>query len=354
MDSKRILIIRLSAIGDVIHTLPCLNALRRQFPEAYIAWVVEDFVSDLVKDHPQLDEVFIIPKKKWRRFKPSTLTSEMLPFIKTLRSKKFDVSIDFQGLTKSSVLGYLSGAKMRLGFAGKDGRELSRFFNNTLILPPPSARHVVKRNYSLLRGLGIENSPSDAVIPMDDESVKYSEDFLKEHNPDGAPLIAIQVCAGWETKELPVDTVVELSVRLEKELGHRALFLWGPGEESSIKRVVKTVQERGGTPLIAPPTSLRQLAALIKECRLMIGGDTGPLHMAAVLDVPVVSIFGGSDAARNAPYTDRQYIIQRTDLPCVPCWKTRCPLKGNDHLRCLRSIEVGKILEGVTALLDSS
>lgn len=352
MEPKRILIIRLSAIGDIIHTLPSLNALRQRFPEAYIGWVVEDFASDILQGHPQLDELFVIPKRKWRKPTLAIISREIFPFIKRLRDRKFDVAFDFQGLTKSSIIGYLSGAKMRVGFAGEDARELSSIFNNKKVVPPASARHVVKRNYSLLRALGINNFIPEAVIPIDDESVLYIDKFLAEANPNGKPLVAIQVTAGWETKQLPDDTFVELGLRIEKELGYRVIFLWGPGEENLIKRIVIAIKELGGSPIIAPPTTLRQLSALLKRCRLAIGGDTGPVHLAGALGVPVVSIFGGSDAARNSPYTSRQYILQKTEFPCVPCWKTRCPFKDRRYLQCLRSIKVDEIFRGVIALLN--
>ena len=294
----------------------------------------------------------MIPKKKWRKLKLSTFYREIIPFIKRLRQQEFDVAFDFQGLTKSSIIGFLSGAKMRVGFAGEDARELSSLFNNKKVTPPASARHVVKRNYSLLRTLGINNFVPEAVIPIDDESVSYIDRFLAEANPDGKLLVAVQVAAGWETKQLPDETFVELGLRIEKELGYRLIFIWGPGEENLIKRVVIAIKELGGRPIIAPPTTLRQLAALLRRCKLVIGGDTGPVQLAGALGMPVVSVFGGSDAARNAPYTSRQYILQKTEFSCVPCWRTSCPFKDRRYLQCLRSIKVDEIFRGVVALLN--
>lgn len=354
MIPERILIIRLSAIGDVVHTLPCLNLLRQSFPQAYIAWVVEEIASDLLLGHPQLDEVFIIPKKRWRKLTSPAFYRELLPFIRQLRQRRFDIAFDFQGLTKSSMLGWLSGARLRVGFAGEDGRELSRFFNNKKILPPATARHVVKRNLSLLRAVGINNLTLDAVISNDTAAVKYIEGFLAKENPDNKPLVALQVAAGWETKQLPDETFVELALVMEKELGLRSLFVWGPGEDKLIKKIIIAVKELGGTSLMAPPTTLRQLVALLRRCELIIGGDTGPVHLGGALGLPVVSVFGGSDAARNAPFAPKQYVLQKTQFPCVPCWKTSCPQKKDEYLICLRSIKTEEILQGVEALLEKT
>lgn len=354
MKLERILIVRLSSIGDVIHTLPCLNALRSHFPEAYIAWIVEDFASDLLRDHPQLDEVFIIPKKKWRKLSPGTFYREFLPFIKQLRQRNFDISFDFQGLTKSSILAWLSGAKIRVGFAGKDGRELSQLFNNKHIHPSAAARHVVKRNFALLRVLEINNFVPEAVIPVDDAADKYIEEFLARENPMNKPMVAIQIAAGWETKQLPQATWVGVALRVEKELGCRSVFTWGPGEENQVKPIITALKELGCKPIMAPPTTLRQLVALLRRCRLMVGGDTGPVHLAGALGLPVVSIFGASDAARNAPFTPRLFVLQKTNLPCVPCWKTHCRLKNKQHLLCLRSITVDEIFNGIEALFEEA
>jgi lipopolysaccharide heptosyltransferase I len=348
---EKILIVRLSAIGDVVHALPCLAALRKHFPQAYIAWVCEDFVSDLLRDHPQLDEVFVIPKKRWRRPSFRVISKEMIPFFRTLRKKRFDVAFDFQGLTKSSMISFLAGAKTRVGFDGPDGREISRVLNNRKVLPGPDDVHVVEKNFSLLREVGIIGKIPDAVIPIQPEDVEYIDDYMNRANPDNHPLAGLQITAGWETKELPHKTYIGLALKLEKERGLRSIFTWGPGEEELVERIADEVKDGGGTPLVAPPTKLRQLASLISRCRVMIGGDTGPMQMVGPLDVPSVAIFGGSDGQRNCPYTKRGIVIQKTELECVPCWKTKCPKKGEDRLKALNMITVDEIVAAVDEVL---
>ncbi len=351
---ERILIIRLSAIGDVIHALPCLHALRTKFPQAYIAWVVEDFAAALLRGHPQLDETFIIPKKRWRSFNPGVWYREVLPFIKKLRRHRFDVSFDFQGLTKSSIIGWLANIPFRVGFGDEDGREISRLFNNKKIVPPDTARHVIERNFSLLETVGIHPPIPSPVIPLVPDAVEYSERFLESTGSLGTPLMAVQPGAGWITKEIPGQTLIDVAVKSTKEHGLRTVFTWGPGEKESVQSMVTMVEQRGGDTLIAPSTTVPQLAALLSRCTLMLGGDTGPMHIAAGLGVPVVAVYGGSDAARNAPYGDKHYIIQKTERACVPCWKTRCPLNGDEHLRCLRNVGVKDIMNGIASVLEQS
>ena len=353
MNPERILIVRLSAIGDVIHALPCLNALRTAFPDAYIAWVVENIAADILYNHPQIDDVFIIPKKRWRKFKPGIWLNELMPFIRMLRSKQFDVAFDFQGLTKSSIISRAADARVRVGFGGEDGREFSKLVNNTKIVPPASAIHVVERNFSLLSALGITGDIPEPVIPIDPDAVVYIKEFLDRKNPDNKPLISIQPGAGWTTKQLPLETYAELTNLIREHLDYQVIYTWGPGEEAMIQALATMAHKRGAAPLVAPPTTLRQLVALVKACSMIVGGDTGPVHLASALGIPVVAIYGSSDAKRNAPYTTKLRLFQRTELPCVPCWKTKCPLDGDDHLRCLRSIIPGELFNGIRALLHA-
>lgn len=352
MNPERILIVRLSAIGDVIHALPCLNALRTAFPDAYIAWVVENIAADILYKHPQLDEVFIIPKKRWRKVKPRIWLNELVPFVRILRSKRFEIAFDFQGLTKSSIISRAAGTRVRVGFGGEDGREISKLINNTKIVPPTSAIHVVERNFSLLSALGITGNIPEPVIPIDPDAVVYIKEFLDRHNLDNKPLVGIQPGAGWTTKQLPLETYAELTNLIQEHLDYQVIYTWGPGEEEMIQELSTLAQKRGATPFIAPRTTIRQLVALVKACSLFVGGDTGPVHLAGALGIPVVAIYGSSDATRNAPYTPKLRLFQRTELPCVPCWKTKCPLDGDDYLRCLRSITAGELFKGIKGLLN--
>ena len=341
--SLKILIVRLSAIGDVVHTLPSLNALRITFPDARIDWLVEETSAPLLKGHPQLDSLFVF-QKNWRKHFARHLFSQIISFFKKLRSQRYDWAIDFQGLTKSGLAAYASGARRVIGFGDKDGRELNKLFTNVKVRPPANL-HVIERNLSLLAPLGIENPPVKFILP------RFNVE-IKEWN-DPKPFVAINPGAGWLTKQLPLTTLAELGSRLYREKNLRIVITWGPGERGLAHKLQQLIAQRHGEAILAPPTDLPQLCTLISSARLFIGGDTGPTHLAAALGVPVLSYFGASDARRNRPYSPSAITIQKTHIHCVPCWKTRCRYKDKRRLVCLKSISAAELYTGAEKLLQS-
>jgi lipopolysaccharide heptosyltransferase I len=347
-SAKRMLIVKLSAIGDVIHTLPCLNALRQAHPEAEIGWVVQEPAAELLRHHPQLDHLIIFPRKAWGK-SAWRMMKEAGPFIRQLRAYKFDVAIDFQGLTKSGLLAWLSGAKTRIGFGDKDGRELNKLFTNVKITPEPERRHIIERNLALLKPLGAALKTCDAVLPIPQEDCAFIESFFQESGlGEQGPPVAIYPGAGWPTKRWPLDCFAKLGVRIAKELHQPVLIVWGPGEEAMAQEIAREMRAEGAEPFLAPPTSLLRLAALLDRCALAVGGDTGPLHLAAALHTPCVGIFGASDAARNRHYVQREVTVQKNELDCVPCWKTECP--NQPSIKCLHTITVDNVFQAVRSL----
>lgn len=352
---KRILIVRLSAIGDVVHALPCLAALRAAIPDAFIGWIVEDLSAPLLENHPQLDELYVIRKREVRRQPVRGYVSHVLPLLQEIRRKQFDVAIDFQGLTKSGVIAWRSGAPMRIGFGDADGRELNRLFTTKRIIPFDSASHVVDRNLCLLRPLGIEEPKVEFVLQSSEDARQYVRDFLGQQGFTAAEkFVFLNPGAGWITKRWPEERFAELGMRIGKELRKRVLLTWGPGEQDVVERIAGLMKRDGAAPVIAPPTTLKQLLALLECCEVFVGGDTGPMHMAAALGVPVIGIFGGSDGERNGPYGERNVVIQQREFSCVPCWKTTCRFRGSEHLQCLHWISADMVFEQVNSMLDSA
>lgn len=350
---KKILIVKLSAIGDIVHTLPCLAALRMSLPDAFIGWIVEDLSAPLLENHPQLNELYIIRKQQVRRQPVRGYVSHVLPLLQGIRRKQFDVAIDFQGLTKSGVIAWRSGAPLRIGFGDADGRELNRLFTTKHIIPFDSATHVVERNLCLVRPLGIEEPKAEFVLQSSEDARQYVRDFLEREGFSAAEkFVFLNPGAGWITKRWPAERFAELGVRIGKELHKRVLLNWGPGERDVVERIAGLMKRDGVVPVIAPATTLKQLLALLECCELFIGGDTGPMHMAAALGVPVVGIFGGSDGERNGPYGEGNVVIQQREFACVPCWKTTCRLHGSEHLQCLHTISADMVFEHVQTVLS--
>lgn len=352
---RSVLIVRLSAIGDVIHALPVLDALRQALPEAKLGWVVEELSAPLLEGHPQLDKLYVIPKKRWKKYWHALYFEEIRPFFRQVKADGWDAVIDLHGLTKSGLVSWMTGTKLRVGYGDHDGRELNKLFTNRKVKPPQWAEHVVERNLSLLEGLGII-APKDTrgVLALTDEEREAMRGRLCEAGWNGEePLLAINPGAGWASKLWPTAYYAELGAAIAKKRKMRPLVLWGPGEEEIRDAVAEALRMRETACLLAPPTSVRELAALISLCTMFVGGDTGPTHMAGMLGVHTLSIFGASDAKRNRPWPrDCGPAVQDTGLWCVPCWKTVCPLQDKQHMLCMHGLKPGRVVEEAVDLID--
>jgi heptosyltransferase-1 len=337
----KILIIKLSALGDVVHTLPALHALRKEYPGARIDWLVEEAASPLLKDHPLLNRVHVF-RKAWRKKISRHLFSEIIPFYKAIQKEKFDWAIDFQGLTKSGISAYFSRAREVIGFGDRDGREINKLFTSIKIIPPPG-QHIVKKNLCLLEPFGIKDP--EICFPMPE----FKQDGVVPINRE---YFVVNPGAGWVNKMLPLDILGSLCVRISRETGWEIVISWGPGEESLADDLGTIIKNQGAGAGIAPQTTIPQLAALISKSRLFLGGDTGPTHMAAAMKIPVVSWFGPSDSRRNGPYGESCTAIQKFNLSCVPCWKTDCPYRDSRRMQCLKTIGVEELFQAAQTLIE--
>ena len=316
--APRIAIIKLSSLGDVLHALPVARALRRAVPGAHLTWVVEAREYAILRDHPDLDSVVPVDTRLWRRlvWRPSG-AREVLSKVGRLRERirraSFDVAIDLQGLLKSGLLTAYTGAPVRIGFsAGRCRERWNALFTNRHVTPPVSARHVVEQYLALLAPLGIDPGPVEFHVPVPAAAERRMEELLvKEGVKPGDRLVAINPGAGRANKRWPVARFSALAERLASEAGARVLLLWGPDEAFMARDIALALL--GHSALLAPPTDLGELTALLKRCRLMIANDTGPLHLAAALGTPALGLFGPTSAERNGPYGPRCRGLQSPD-----------------------------------------
>ncbi|MBI3599382.1 MAG: lipopolysaccharide heptosyltransferase I [Nitrospinae bacterium] len=347
----RILIVKLGSIGDVVHALPVLRTIRHNLPDAYIAWIIEDRAKEILNGNKDINNVITVDTKKWRKRLSISTLKEIFSIIKTLREDKFDIAIDLQGLIKSGVISILSGAKTIIGFDSKNCREyLNVLFTNKKISPSDKDVHVVDINLSLLKPFGFKEIKKEFSLshsPEDDEYINefFTKNKLQLIHSMGAPkpLIAINPAAGWKTKEWGIKNYAELCERIVKEMDADVMLTWGPGEDAMVKGVIASMSYN---PLAAPPTSLRQLIALLRRCRLFVGGDTGPLHIAAALKIPTVAIYGPSNPLRNGPYGDGHIIVHK-EIECSGCYKRNC-----DILKCMKMISVEEVFSAVNRQLS--
>jgi lipopolysaccharide heptosyltransferase I len=301
--NARILIVRLSAIGDVVHALPLASALRDEFPRSFLAWVVESRAADVLRAHRSIDELIEVPRG-WLRSARAVLALR-----RQLRNLRLDVTIDAQGLTKSAIAAKLSGAKRRIGFAGPDGREISRWLNNELVLPKRT--HVVERNLELLRPLGI--GPRTPRFDLTDTPAgAVAADRVLETARLCDRFALINPGAGWTSKLWFTDRYAAVARHLGQVHLLRSLVVWaGEAERTMAERIVA---DSSGFGVLAGRTKLSTLIAIARRATLFIGSDTGPLHLAAAVGTPCVGLFGPVAAERNGPYGSQHIAIQKVRL----------------------------------------
>ena len=289
-SSPRILISRMSAIGDTILTMPVACALRQHFPNAFLAWVVEKKAAPMIRKHPAMDRVIEL-ERGWFTSPRGIRSARHL-----LREHRFDVSIDCQGLTKSALAGWLSGAAQRIGYAGKHGGELSRVLNNTLVKPVFS--HLTDRSLELLIPLGVTAPKVKWRMPIPETARNWS---LRWRRTIDAPRLAVLNPGATAHSKMWEPDRFGLTARyLGDRYGYRSIVVWGNSGERAMAEQI--VAHSHGTATIAPDTDLHHLAALIAVSDLFISGDTGPLHMAVAVGTPTIGLYGSTRPGDSGPY----------------------------------------------------
>jgi len=296
----RILIVRLSALGDVVHGLPVLNALREALPEAHLGWVVEHRAANVLERHPALDHLITVPRGWWKS--PSAiwrLRSE-------LRHDRFDITVDLQCLTKSAVAARLSGAPRRIGVAGPDGREFSKWLNNDLV--PIRAQHVVEHYLALLQPLGITSPDVDFTLPHWPDAEQSMRHFLADQDLLPQGYAVLNPGAGWPSKLWPAHRYAAVAEFLGHVYGMASVAVWAGEDEHAMARRVVALSD--GWARTAPPTSIQELSELSRNAALFVGSDTGPLHLAVASGAPSISLHGTTGAHWTGAYGDGNVRLQ--------------------------------------------
>jgi lipopolysaccharide heptosyltransferase I len=324
----KILIVRLGAIGDVIHVLPALSALRRAHPQAYISWAVESgATATLLSDNPLLDEVIVLDNRKWRRSPGQAATrNEIRTLVRGLRESRYDVSLDFQGLLKSAVIPFLARIPRRIGFAFEALREPASGFLLTERVSVSNDEHVIRKNLELAASMG---APTDLEYEFPLHAAETDRQYITSQLSEiGEHPALVNPGGGWSTKLWSPERFAEVARRLWKHFGIPSVITYGPGEESLAEQVVARCRNE---PVRHLKTSLRQFLVLARDARIFVGGDTGPMHLAAAVGTPIVSIFGPTSSRRNGPFSRDDIVVERDDLECrVDCYRRKC-----QHTSCM-------------------
>ena len=344
---RSILIVKLSAIGDVVHTLPFLEVIRENFPKARIDWVVEETSSQIIEDHPAIDHVIVSQRTSWqkqlfRMWECSTALIGIREFLGQLRAQTYDLVIDLQGLFKSALLLGLSRGRRKIGPSW--GKEGSRFF---LTEPPffiEPDLHAVEKYLKAAEFLGCDRTSWSGDIPIRETDKKTIEKFFHDNGIEGKVLVAINPIAKWATKLWELEKFSALADKLQKELSCKLVFTGSRQDREEVSRIIQGMDE---APLnLTGQTNLKELAYLYSRCQLLISTDTGPMHLGAAMGCPVVALFGPTAPWRTGPYGPGHTVI-RQEMVCSPCLKKKC-----EDLRCMRDITVDRVFRAVEQKLD--
>jgi len=348
-DSVNILIVKTSAIGDVIHTLPALNALRRKYPEARIDWLVEEAAADLVIGHKAIDTVLVSRRKTWvrdlKQGRVGAAWQGFADFVKELRAREYDLLIDFQGLLKSGIFVGLARAKRKVGFGkGMEHAECSYLFLNEPIPPVNMDQHAAIRELLLLKAIGVESAEVVFALPFGEEHREKIGQLLEAEGVDPTkPLVAINPMTTWETKHWHNERFARVADQL-LDRGMAVVFSGGPQDVPGIEEIRAVMTGKAAS--LAGKTTLKELAALYERVNVLITTDTGPMHLAAAAGAPVVALFGPTAPWRTGPFGSIHRIL-RAEIACSPCLKRHC---DRDHA-CMGQITVDQVVQAALAVL---
>jgi heptosyltransferase-1 len=320
----KILIVKPSSLGDVVHSLPFLNALKTCLPQATIHWVIAKGLEGILEGHPMIDKLFIIHKDTWKKMTYARHTvNEITLLLKELKKEKYDLVIDLQGLLRSGIITKATGAPLRVGF--REAREGSRFFYTHKVKGGKDI-HAVDRYLKIADFLGCEKK--DVRFPLPSYSLSsFNQSLMSE---DYAVIIP---GARWKTKVWPA----EKFGRLASKLSLKTVIVGSKSEIEAADMIASLSQ--GKSLSFAGKTDLKELIEIIRHAQFVVSNDSGPMHIAAALDIPVFAIFGPTDAIRTGPYGEGHTVI-REDVPCAPCLKKTCK-----DMKCMKDLSVEKVYE---------
>jgi len=370
-DFRRILLIKLSAVGDVVHTIPLLNKLRRRYPSARIDWLVTPAIADLIRHHPAVSNVVLFMREDWARPWRSAALGRVAKLAVELRRARYDLIVDMHGQFRTAFFTLAAGAPVRVGFdrprpevwhaserkfplntykhAWKGAREASWIAYTHRIPVPTLDVHAVDRYLTVGPMLGLDDGPADFSFPVPADATARVDALLSANGI--APGEGVLLCApgtNWETKHWSADRFAE-AARHFLARGWRMVLIGSQRERATCACVAAAAP---GTIDLCGATSLTELAALVRRSSGAITNDSGPMHMAVALDRPVVSIFGPTDALWIGPYR-RPDSVLRADLPCAPCYLRQLSHCHHGHA-CMGEIGAADVIERMETTLAAA
>jgi len=340
-DVKRIAVIKPTALGDVVQSLPVLGALASRFPGAKVTWVISDTLSDLVSGHPDLSDWIVYRRhggwSAWRR-----LLSE-------LRSRRFDLVLDLQGLLRTGLMTRATGASVRLGL--ETAREGSGWSCHGLLEDTGRDVPAHRRYWRVAESLGQGHLRPDARIAIGSADRAWADVVLRQL---GGSVVALHAGSRWETKRWPLEQFARVGAHAIHEHGASVVLVGSPDERIRAARLKELIlgQASGGrVEDLAGRTSLKSLAAVLGGVDALITNDSGPMHLAAAMGTRVVGLFTCTSARRSGP-PPSGHVLLETGVSCRASYHKTCPYSGSGHMSCLRDVSAAAACRGLDSLLD--
>ena len=338
---RRILIIKPSSLGDIVHALPVLRAIRKAHPKAHIAWLVNRGFAPLLEGHPLLDEVIPFDRVEYGNMARSLgALLAFIRFVRAIRRRQFDLVVDLQGLFRSGFLALASGAPRRVGFAS--AREFAPAFYSRRVDGQRHALHAVDLNLRLARAMGWPADNLQFPLGLGAEGLEAARALLAEvAGRSLGAFTAVIPGTRWESKRWRADRFAALIDRLASEAFPPVVVVGGPNDRAFADEILAACRS---TPIdLVGRTSLRTLTGVIALAQTVVCHDSGPMHLAAALGKPVVALFGPTNPGRTGPYCDSAQIVA-LPLPCAPCYSRTCPLS---HHNCMQQLDVEMVWQAI-------
>ncbi len=343
IDARKICVIKPSAFGDVVQSLPILRALRTRFPRASISWIVNDYLAPLLQDHAGVDDVI--------RYKRQGKWGDTANLLSNLRRSQFDLVFDLQGLLRTGIMTLATGARWRIGLENyREGAH--RAYTHVL---PDTGREVPAhaRYWRVAEAFGVGDCAREADIAIGDADREWAGRQLVGLD---RPIMAINAGSRWDTKRWSIQSFSAVARRAVAELDHSLVILGSPDERSLADILTSLVASAGHSRRVvnlAGQTSLGQLAAVLEYSDYLLTNDSGPMHLAAALQTPVVGIFTCTTPSRSGPPGDQHELVT-TNVSCHGSYKKRCPQWGDRYMCCMNELDTARVWGGIVRLLEKN
>jgi|GEM_PF-265987 len=360
---KKILILRPRAIGDVILTTPFIRTLKKEFPQAQIDYVVEEFVKPVLEGNPHISNIIILKrhklkkepenikaiKNKLKKSMPSVKIIEDIRFYLKLIKERYDIVFDLWGNLRTALISFLTGAKYRVGFTFR----FRKYFYNIRVRPDIIPKYNANYHLDLLRAIGVEPDSDRTEFYFNESDDEFIKNFLKNAGiRENDAIIGLSGSGSWVTKRWFEEKFSKLADIILKEIKNsKIIILWGPGEKQMAEKIINGIESDKDRVFLAPETNLKQFGALIKNLTLLITNDGAASHIAVAVSTKSITIYGPTNPISWSPEGNKMHLTVSPLIKCAPCDKTICP---SGTIECMKKIDEKEVFEKVKNILELS